>query len=153
MAQEIMLTTLCYLEKDGKYLMLHRNKKENDINKDKYIGVGGHIEHGESPEECIIREIREETGLIVGSIKLRGFITFIIDDIDEYCFLFTSSDFEGEISECNEGDLEWIPKEEVVNLPIWEGDKVFFELLNKQEEMFSLKLKYVKDVLVDTQIY
>lgn len=143
-------TTLCYLEKDDCFLMLHRTKKENDINKDKYIGVGGHIEHGESPEECIRREIYEETGLTAGKINLRGLLTFVIDDMDEYSFLYTCSDFTGELKECNEGDLEWIPKSKILSLPIWEGDKIFFKLLEERQEFFSLKLHYINDVLVDT---
>ena len=119
-------TTLCYVEKEGKYLMLHRTKKEHDINKDKYIGIGGHIEHGETPTECIKREALEETGLILKNPRLRGLITFVIDDTDEYSFLYTCTDFEGTLSECQEGDLEWIEKERIFDLPLWEGDKVFF---------------------------
>lgn len=143
-----VFTTLCYMEKDDCYLMLHRTKKEHDINKDKYIGVGGHIEHGESPEECIRREIFEETGLVAGRIEIRGLLTFVIDDYDEYSFLYTCSDFSGELKECNEGELVWIPKREVTKLPIWEGDKIFFQLLDERSDFFSLKLHYVKDELV-----
>lgn len=134
-------TTLCYIEKDGAYLMLHRTKKENDINHDKYIGVGGHIEHGESPTECIAREITEETGLIADNIKLRGLITFVIDDIDEYSFLYTCNSFTGELKECDEGELVWIPIDEVENLPIWEGDKIFFRLLKERLTIKSQVLK------------
>lgn len=146
-------TTLCYIEKDGAYLMLHRTKKRNDINHDKYIGVGGHIEHGESPEDCIAREITEETGLTADTIKLRGLITFVIDDIDEYSFLFTCDSFTGELKECNEGNLEWIPKNKIESLPIWEGDKIFFRLLEEREDFFSLKLTYINDELVDSKVY
>lgn len=146
------VTTLCYLEQDGKYLMLHRTKKEHDINKDKYIGVGGHLEHGESPEECVRREVLEETGLTMGDVRLRGVITFVIDDLDEYTFLYTCKDFQGEIRECEEGDLVWVEKERIETLPIWEGDKVFFRLLSEENTFFSLKLTYVKDVLMDVSI-
>ena len=145
-------TTLCYLEKQtesGKaLLMLHRTKKENDINKDKYIGVGGHIEHGESPEECIAREIKEETGLTAGALRLRGLITFVIDDADEYSFLYTCADFSGSLRECDEGDLEWVPEERIPELPLWAGDKIFFRLLRENRPFFSLKLHYVHDELI-----
>lgn len=146
-------TTQCYIEKDGAYLMLHRTKKENDINKDKYIGVGGHVEFGEAPHECIIREIKEETGLDVTNPILRGIVTFLIDDVYECTFLYTCSEFSGELIECNEGDLEWVDKSKVRDLPIWEGDKVMFDLLDTRDDVFSLKLTYVNDVLVDTQIH
>ena len=142
-------TTLCYVEKDGKYLMLHRTKKEKDINKDKYIGIGGHIEHGETPNECIIREAREETGLRLINPRLRGLLTFVIDDMDEYTFLYTCTDFEGTLKECDEGDLEWISKEKIKDLPLWEGDKIFFKMLEEKEDFFTLKLVYVNDKLVD----
>ncbi len=145
-------TTLCYLERDGQYLMLHRTKKEKDINKDKYIGVGGHLEHGESPEDCIRREVLEETGLSLQSQKLRGLITFVIDDLDEFCFLYTSEDFSGECKECDEGNLEWIEKSRVTTLPIWEGDKIFFRLLEEGREFFSLKLVYIRDVLTEAAL-
>ena len=145
------LTTLCYVEKDDKYLMLHRTKKENDINKDKYIGIGGHIEHGETPDECIIREAFEETGLKLINPKLRGIITFVIDDTDEYSFLYTCTDFSGTMHECNEGELEWIEKSRLEELPLWEGDKIFFKLLEEEKEFFSLKLVYVNDELVSVK--
>ena len=146
------VTTLCYLEKNEKYLMMHRTKKEHDINKDKYIGLGGHLEHGESPEECVRREILEESGLTAGKLKLRGIITFVSDDADEYTFLYTGDDFSGELKECDEGDLVWIDKEELEKLPIWEGDKIFFRLLKEEHPFFSLKLTYVKDVLTDVSL-
>jgi len=145
-------TTLCYLEHEGSYLMLHRTKKENDINKDKYIGVGGHLEHGESPEDCIRREVTEETGLTMGAFRLRGLLTFVIDDIDEYSFLYTCDDFSGSLKECNEGTLEWVPKDKVPSLPIWEGDKLFFRLLDCREDFFSLKLVYIRDQLVSAAL-
>jgi len=144
-------TTLCYIEKDDSYLMLHRVKKERDINKDKWIGVGGHFEEGESPEECLLREVREETGLELTSFRLRGIVTFTTDIYPtEYMFLYTADAYEGEITECNEGNLEWVKKREVYQLPVWEGDKVFFRLLEEEIPVFSLKLRYEGDNLVET---
>ena len=144
-------TTLCYIEKDDSYLMLHRVKKEKDINKDKWIGVGGHFENGESPEECLLREVWEETGLKLTSFRLRGIVTFSTDVyLTEYMFLYTADGYEGEITECNEGNLEWVKKREVYQLPIWEGDKVFFRLLEEEIPVFSLKLRYEGDNLVET---
>ncbi len=137
------LTTLCYIEKDDKYLMLHRVKKDHDINKDKWIGIGGHFEQDESPEECLLREAREETGLILKSYRMRGIVTFISGDgCTEYMSLYTADDFTGEIGECNEGTLEWIEKTRVYDLNIWEGDKIFFRLLEEDRGFFSLKLVY-----------
>ena len=145
------LTTLCYIERDDSYLMMHRVKKENDINKDKWIGVGGHFEESETPEECLLREVREETGLELTSWKLRGIITFSTDIYPtEYMFLYTADGYTGEMIECNEGNLEWVKKTDVYDLPIWEGDKVFFKLLEEQEEFFSLKLRYEGDKLIET---
>lgn len=147
------LTTLCYIEKEDSYLMLHRVKKENDINKDKWVGVGGHFEESETPEECLLREVYEETGLTLTSWKLRGIITFITDVAQtEYMFLYTSDAYTGEIGECDEGVLEWIKKSQVSKLPIWEGDKVFFRLLEEKEEFFSLKLRYEGEKLVETNL-
>lgn len=144
------LTTLCYIEKDNKYLMLHRVKKENDINKDKWIGVGGHFEADESPEECLLREVKEETGLVLTSWKLRGIITFISNEWQtEYMFLYTADGFEGEMIECREGNLEWVDKADMYELPIWEGDKIFLNLLDTTDEFFSLKLRYEGDKLVE----
>ena len=140
------LTTLCYIEQDGKYLMMHRVKKKNDINKDKWIGVGGHFEYGESPEECLLREVKEETGLTLLNFRMRGIVTFLYgEDVVEYMHLFTADHFEGEIGDCDEGELVWIPKEDVFDLPIWEGDKVFFRLLNERDDFFLLKLRYAAD--------
>ena len=145
------LTTLCYIERDDSYLMMHRVKKENDINKDKWIGVGGHFEESETPEECLLREVREETGLELTSWKLRGIITFSTDIYPtEYMFLYTADGYTGEMIECNEGNLEWVKKSDVYGLPIWEGDKVFFKLLEKNVPFFSLKLRYEGDRLVET---
>ncbi len=143
--------TLCYIERDGCYLMLHRVKKEKDINKDKWIGVGGHFEEGESPEECLLREVREETGLELTSWKLRGLITFCTDAVPvEYLFLYTADAYEGNLTDCDEGNLEWVEKSKVYELPIWEGDAVFFRLLETDTPFFSLKLCYKGDKLVES---
>lgn len=137
------LSTLCYIEKDGKYLMLHRTVKKNDVNKDKWIGVGGHFEQDESPEECVLREVKEETGYTLTSYKFRGLVTFISGNgVTEYMSLFTADGFEGEQIACDEGELEWVEKSKVQSLNIWEGDKIFFRLLEEREEFFSLKLVY-----------
>ncbi len=137
------LTTLCYIEREDSYLMMHRVKKEKDINKDKWIGVGGHFEQGESPEDCLLRETYEETGLTLTSYKLRGVITFLTDVYEpEYMFLYTADSYRGEITDCDEGTLEWVKKSDVYDLPIWEGDKVFFRLLEEGRGFFSLKLRY-----------
>ena len=144
------LTTLCYIEKDNSYLMLHRiYNKENDENRDKWIGVGGHFENGESPEECLLREVREETGLILHSFRFRGIVTFVSDDNPaEYMCLYTSDDFSGELTECNEGALEWVLKENIEKLTLWEGDKIFLRLLARNFPFFSLKLEYRNGNLV-----
>jgi len=140
------LTTLCYIIKDNSYLMMHRVKKKKDINKDKWIGVGGHFEYGESPDECLLREVKEETGLTLTNYKERGIITFLYgEDVVEYMHLYTADEFEGTLTECDEGELVWVPIKDVFELPIWEGDKIFFRLLNEREDFFSLKLKYAKD--------
>lgn len=147
------ITTLCYIEKDDCYLMLHRVKKAVDINKDKWIGIGGHLEEGESPEECLVRETREETGLELTDYSLRGVITFVTDSYPtEYMFLYTAAGFSGTLLSCDEGDLEWVPIKDVEKLPIWEGDKVFFRLLREQEEFFSLKLRYEGEKLVEAKL-
>ena len=136
-------TTLIYIEKDGKTLLLHRTKKKNDLNHDLWVGIGGHCEEGESPEDCALREAKEETGLTLTEYKYRGVVTFVSDKYEgEYMHLFTSSDFVGDIIECDEGDLEWIENERVLSLPAWEGDRLFLELLRKDEPFFSLKLVY-----------
>ncbi len=140
---EALLTTLCYLERDGKYLMLLRNKKKKDINKGKWIGLGGKFEQGESPEECAIREVFEETGLVLREARFRGLVTFITAaGMDEYMCLFTSTDFSGEEHPCDEGELAWIPKEEIGDLNLWEGDRIFLRLLAEDAPFFSLKLSY-----------
>ncbi len=154
-----MLTTLCYIEKDEKYLMLHRVKKENDLNKDKWIGVGGKFEPGETPEECLLREVKEETGLTLTSYKFRGIITFISDEWGvEYMHLFTADAYEGELPEqamrdCDEGELVWVPKTEIKQLHLWEGDKIFLQLLDERDDFFSLKLRYEGDTLVESVLY
>ncbi len=136
-------TTLIYIEKDGKTLLLHRTKKKNDLNHDLWVGIGGNCEEGESPEDCALREAKEETGLTLTEYKYRGVVTFVSDKYEgEYMHLFTSSDFVGDIIECDEGDLEWIENERVLSLPAWEGDRLFLELLRKDEPFFSLKLVY-----------
>ena len=145
------LTTLCYIERDGKYLMMHRIKKEHDINEGKWIGVGGHFEPGESPEECLLREVKEETGLTLVSWRFRGIVTFSADGSPtEYMCLYTADAFAGELEEeCREGVLRWVPKEEVTDLPLWEGDRVFLRLLTGDAPFFSLKLTYVQDRLTE----
>lgn len=143
------LSTLCYIEQDGKYLMLHRTVKKNDVNKDKWIGVGGHFEHGESPEECLLREVKEETGYTLTSWKYRGIVTFVYgEDTLEYMSLYTADGFTGNPIECDEGELEWVDKKDIPALELWEGDKIFFRLLDMGREFFSLKLVYDRqDVL------
>lgn len=137
------MSTLCYIQRDGKYLMLHRIKKEKDINKDKWIGVGGHFEEGESPEECLLREVREETGYHLTSYQFRGIVTFLSGNGEiEYMCLFTADGFTGTAIPCDEGELAWIDKEEIWKLDIWEGDRIFFRLLDEKIGFFSLKLVY-----------
>ena len=142
-------TTLCYIEKDGCYLMLHRTKKENDENHDKWIGIGGKFEAGESPEDCLLRGVIEETGLSLRTFRYRGIVTFVSDSLEatEYMHLFTSSDFSGELKECDEGELEWLKKEKLYELTLWEGDRIFLDLLDTDEPFFSLKLVYSGETL------
>lgn len=136
-------TTLCYIIKDNKCLMLHRTKKENDQSHDKWLGIGGKFEDKESPEDCALREIKEETGLTVTEYRYRGIVTFISDVWEtEYMHLFTVTGFHGEVSECDEGDLEWIDVGRLLELPMWEGDRIFLNLLASDSPFFSLKLKY-----------
>ena len=146
-------TTLCYLERDGKYLMLHRVKKANDPSHDKWIGVGGKFEDGESPEECALRETREETGLTLTSYRYRGLVTFVSDRWKtEYMHLFTADAWEGELTACDEGELVWVEKSRLSSLPIWEGDKLFFRLLDEDIPFFSLKLTYVGETLTSATL-
>jgi 8-oxo-dGTP diphosphatase len=143
MSRPAELSTLCYIQKDGKYLMLHRTVKKNDVNKDKWIGVGGHFEADESPEECLLREVREETGYRLTSWRFRGIVTFVSGGgVTEYMHLFTADGFEGEPVACDEGELEWVDIARVWKLNIWEGDKIFFRLIDEDVPYFSLKLVY-----------
>lgn len=143
------VTTLCYLEKDGQYLMLHRVRKRNDPNHDKWIGVGGGIEAGETTEECLVREVQEETGLILSRYQKRGVIDFISDQWeDEVMHLYTADQWTGEITDCNEGVLEWVAKDKVTSLPLWEGDKVFLNLLTQNIPCFHLRLEYCGEALL-----
>lgn len=142
------LTTLCYIENKDAFLMLHRTKKKNDINKDKWIGVGGHFEDGESPDECLKREVLEETGLVLDSYRLRGIITFSANNWPtEYIFLYTAEIDTRDVTCCSEGELVWVPKSEINSLNLWKGDKIFFKLLDERTDMFSLKLTYHDDTL------
>ena len=147
--RKIKLCTLCYIERDDKYLMLHRVRKKNDINKDKWIGVGGHFEDLESPDECLIREVREETGYELKDFDFRGIVTFVYgkknEEFIEYMHLFVGRNVVGEPIECNEGVLKWVDKKEVFNLNLWEGDRIFLRLLEERKEFFSLKLVYGED--------
>ena len=142
-------TTLCYIEHDDSYLLLHRTKKEHDFNKDKWIGVGGKFEDKESPEECLLREVKEETGLDLISWRYCGIVTFVADDYPtEYMHLYSSADYTGALIDCDEGELEWMPKADVFQLPIWPGDKIFLKLMQDEIPFFSLKLVYSGDKLV-----
>ena len=143
-------TTLCYITRGEEVLMLHRVKKEKDINKDKWIGIGGKFEGEESPEECLLREAREETGLTLTEWRCRGVVTFLSDGCEgEYMYLFTADGFEGELKECDEGDLQWVSREFIHRLPQWEGDKIFLDLLWQDAPFFLLKLRYRGDSLVE----
>ena len=148
------ITTLCYIENNNQYLMLHRTKKPNDINEGKWIGVGGHVERDESPEECLVREVREETGLTLTAYKFRGLVTFVNNKCEsELMCVFTADGYTGELITCNEGELRWVDKTQVPNLPTWEGDRVFLDLLlSNEERFFSIKLQYEGDQLVKKKI-
>ena len=142
-------STLCYLERGDQYLMLHRVKKKNDMNHDKWIGVGGKVEEGESPEDCILRETFEETGLRLTVYRYRGLVTFVSDQYPtEYMHLFTATGWTGTPHECDEGELAWIKKADLLSLPLWEGDKIFLRLLDTDAPFFSLKLRYAGEQLV-----
>ncbi len=148
-----MQTTLCYLEKEDQYLMLHRTKKVNDMNHDKWIGVGGKLEAGETPEECLAREVKEETGFTLLRYHYRGLVTFVQEGQEaEYMYLYTADAYTGNMISCNEGELVWIPKKEIENLNLWEGDKVFFRLLETCTGFFSLKLCYQGEKLVEQSV-
>ena len=143
-------TTLCYITRGNDVLMLHRVKKKNDINKDKWIGIGGKFEGEESPDECLLREVREETGLELTSWRCRGVVTFLSDSCEgEFMYLFTADGFEGELKTCDEGDLQWVSREFISQLPQWEGDKIFLDLLWKDAPFFLLKLRYEGEVLAE----
>lgn len=137
-------TTLCYVLRGNEVLMLHRVKKKNDLNKDKWIGIGGKFEAMESPDECLLREAREETGLTLTSYACRGVVTFLTEKPEEgeYMYLFTADGFEGDMTECNEGDLQWVSREFLDDLPKWEGDKIFLDLLFQDAPFFLLTLRY-----------
>lgn len=146
-------TTLIYIERGGSYLMLHRTKKENDCNHDKWIGIGGKFERGESPEECMLREAKEETGLTLTSYRYRGIVTFVSDRWEpEYMHLFTADDFTGTLRTCDEGELAWIRKSDLLALPAWEGDKIFLRLLDENVPFFSLKLRYEGETLAEAKL-
>ncbi len=145
-------TSLCHIEKDGCYLMLHRVKKKNDLNQDKWVGIGGKFEENESPEECNLREVFEETGLTLNSVRYCGVVTFVSDKWEgEYMHLFHSDDFSGTVkSNCDEGNLEWIDKTKLLSLPLWQGDKIFLKLIEQNVPFFSLKLVYKGETLVNS---
>ena len=142
-------TSLCYIYRGDEVLMLHRTLKKNDLNHDKWIGLGGKFEDGESPEDCVLREVREETGLILTSWRYRGIITFVNDLYEtEYMHLFTADGFEGKMTACDEGEPAWIRKDKLNTLPQWEGDRIFLKLLEEDAPFFSLKLVYSGDRLL-----
>ena len=141
-------TTLCYIERDGRYLLLHRVKKENDLKRDTWVGIGGKLDETESPEECLLREVREETGLTLTDYRYRGLVTFVNTEWPtEYMHLFTATGWTGEAHPCDEGDLAWIRKADLLALPMWEGDRIFLRLLDSNAPFFSLKLCYAGDRL------
>ena len=149
-------STLCYIVRNGasgepEVLLLHRVKKANDLNHDKWIGIGGKFERGESPEDCLLRETREETGLTLTSWRCRGIVTFVSSELEEteYMHLFTADGFEGTLAECDEGDLEWVPVSSMRSFPTWEGDRIFLDLLEQDAAFFSLKLRYEGERLAE----
>jgi len=149
----VINTSLCYITRGEEVLLLHRVKKKNDINHDKWIGLGGKFEEGESPEECMLREVKEETGLTLTRWRYRGIVTFVTDAAEcEFMHLFTADAFEGELTECDEGELTWIRKAEMNRLPQWEGDRIFLRLLQENAPFFSLKLVYSGDRLLSAAL-
>ena len=142
-------TTLCYITRGDEVLMLHRVKKEKDINKDKWIGVGGKFEGTESPDECLLREVYEETGLTLTNWQCRGVITFLTESVGEFMYLFTADGFTGELKECSEGNLQWVSRDFLDSLPKWEGDKIFLDLLWQDAPFFLLTLRYQGDKLME----
>ena len=146
-------TTLCYIERDHQYLMLHRIKKKNDLNQDKWIGVGGKLEENESPEEGLLREVREETGLTLTRYRYRGLVTFVSDRYEgEYMHLFTADGYTGDLIDCDEGVLEWVDRSDISKLRLWAGDMIFLRLLDSDARFFSLKLVYEGDRLIDARL-
>ena len=146
------LTSLCYIEKDGCYLVLHRTKKEHDEIGDKWIGVGGKFEPGESPLECVQREVKEETGLTMTNPRFRGIVTFVSDEWGtEYMHLFTCTEFTGTLTDCDEGELVWLPKDELLTKKMWAGDRLFLKALDERSDFFSLKLRYRGEELVESK--
>ncbi len=142
-------TVLCYIEQKGQYLMLYRNRKEKDCNAGKWVGVGGKFEENESPDQCLLREVKEETGLTLTSHRLRGIVTFVSDEWEgETMFLFTADGFTGDLIPCDEGELHWVDIQKVPSLPVWEGDRIFLSLLTEEAPFFLLKLTYEGDTLV-----
>ena len=148
-----MNSVVCYIEQNDRYLMLNRNKKKHDLNGGKWIGVGGKLEAGEAPEEALLREVREETGLTLTHYARRGLVTFCSGDFTEYMFVYTADAFEGTLTVCDEGDLHWIDKADVLSLPLWEGDRQFLPLLTEDAPYFSLKLIYDGDALAACHHY
>lgn len=147
--RRLRLTTICYIEKDDKYLMLHRTKKENDQSHDKWLGVGGKFEENESPDECVVREVKEETGLNLLSYRLRGVMTFVSDMWEtEYMFIYTADKFEGKLTECDEGELLWIEKSKILDLKLWEGDILFLKKLMEDCGFFTIKVRYQGEKLI-----
>lgn len=147
--KELRLTTICYIEKDDKYLMLHRTKKKNDQSHNKWLGVGGKFEENESPDECVVREVKEETGLNLLSYRLRGVMTFVSDIWEtEYMFIYTADKFEGKLTECNEGELLWIEKSKISDLKLWEGDILFLKKLIEDSGFFTIKVQYQGEKLI-----
>ena len=144
-------STLCYVLRGNDVLMLHRIKKKNDVNQDKWIGIGGKFEADETPDECLLREAKEETGLTLKNWRCRGIVTFLTNGPwdGEYMYLFTADDFEGELTDCNEGELRWVSREFLNELPKWEGDQIFLDLLWQDAPFFLLKLRYAGDKLVE----
>ncbi|MCL2565714.1 MAG: 8-oxo-dGTP diphosphatase [Defluviitaleaceae bacterium] len=152
----MFLCTECFIQKDGKTLMLHRNKKENDINKNKWIGLGGKFEIGESPEECLIREVKEEAGVILNKFRLRGIVTFntIANKSDDlyYIFIYTASEYTGEIGTCDEGDLHWVDNDKILDRELWEGDRLFWDWILNEKGLFSANFIYDGDKLVKDDV-
>ena len=147
-------STLCYVLRGNEVLMLHRTKKKNDVNQDKWIGIGGKFEENETPDECLLREAKEETGLTLTSWKCRGVVTFLTNGPSdgEYMYQLTADGFEGDLSDCPEGDLQWVSREFLDALPKWEGDQIFLDLLWQDAPFFLLKLRYDGDKLVEAAL-